>query len=79
MLLQGVELGEMIGSDNPDCRIQCFYTACLHITRILRVNGIALNAATKKKIFHDKASSLFTCYVHHITIVHHVIYEVLFK
>ena len=29
-----VESGEMIGCDNPNCRIQWFHTACLRITRI---------------------------------------------
>ena len=33
-----VESGEMIGCDNPDCRIQWFHTACLRITRIPKGN-----------------------------------------
>ena len=28
------ETGETIGCDNPDCNIQWFHTACLHITKI---------------------------------------------
>lgn len=31
---KGDDVGEMIGCDNPDCKIAWFHTACLHTTRI---------------------------------------------